>query len=370
MMSGASSIFTLVAQIQDEYGIPTYGLGLITGVYFLGSLIAQLGLSKYADRGFARVLLVVGMTSSVVSLLGFGISSSLWQFVLFRFFGGVGEGCWLPGARAVIIKGRIEESGKLLGNLTAAQLGGITLGPLFGVLLFNAGSLRLPFLVGGFACLAIIPFLLRIRLPKIEFNRQTDKVGSILVLLRRRSSLLALLFSIAVFLPVGIYDALWARFLEDIGASTFFVGVSFLLYGLPFVIFTTYGGALADRFGAVRLSLITIFLEVPIVALYGHMERPGILVVLSVIEGVVAAAAFPACQSAMARACKSYEQALGQGLAGGASFAIGGIMAVVAAPLYGSIGPEWTFGIAALVVFGIWVYALSLSLIYPETEAA
>ena len=52
-----------------------------------------------------------------------------------------------------------------------------------------------------------------------------------------------------VYLTIGVFDTLWARFLSDLGASTGFVAVSLLLFGLPMVVATPMGGRLADRRG-------------------------------------------------------------------------------------------------------------------------
>src|SRR5680860_47494 len=60
---GYGAIFALLAELQDRYDLPTYGLGLIAGTAFLAGLGAQLGLARYADRGHTRMLLRSGSAS-------------------------------------------------------------------------------------------------------------------------------------------------------------------------------------------------------------------------------------------------------------------------------------------------------------------
>src|SRR6476620_7498769 len=69
--AGNGVVFPLLADLQDEHGLPTYGLGIISGVSFLASLVGMLVLSGQADRGRAKLLMVGGLGLSVVSMVLF-----------------------------------------------------------------------------------------------------------------------------------------------------------------------------------------------------------------------------------------------------------------------------------------------------------
>ncbi len=62
---GYGAIFGLLADLQDHYGFADYGLGLIAAIAFPAALIGQLGLSRFADRGFTRALLWAGFGHGV-----------------------------------------------------------------------------------------------------------------------------------------------------------------------------------------------------------------------------------------------------------------------------------------------------------------
>ena len=49
-MAGVSAVFTLLAELEERYGLSTSGLGLIAGSAFLAALVAQLWLARFADR--------------------------------------------------------------------------------------------------------------------------------------------------------------------------------------------------------------------------------------------------------------------------------------------------------------------------------
>ena len=49
-MAGVSSVFALLAEIHNTYDIAERNLGWIAGAAFVGALVTQLSLSRYADR--------------------------------------------------------------------------------------------------------------------------------------------------------------------------------------------------------------------------------------------------------------------------------------------------------------------------------
>ena len=100
---GYGAIFALLAELQDAYHLPTYGLGLIAGSSFLAGLGAQVGLARYADRGHTRLLLRLGLAIAAVGMLWFGLASHLWEFVGARVLLGVGSGMFVPAARRVVV---------------------------------------------------------------------------------------------------------------------------------------------------------------------------------------------------------------------------------------------------------------------------
>src|SRR5690606_8091350 len=107
---------------------------------------------------------------------------------------------------------------------------------------------------------------------------------SSLRLLRIRGVLVAVLLELAVFLPVGIYDSLWARYLQDRGATTLFVGIGLSLYGIPYVLWAPEGGRLADRIGPVRSATIGMIVVIPATALYGLLALPVAITALALVE--------------------------------------------------------------------------------------
>jgi len=348
LTASTSVIFPLLAQLQEAHDLPTWSLGVISAAAFLASLVAQLALAPLADRGHVRLLLLGGLALAVVSGVLFAASSTLLLFVLARLLAGTALGAFIPAARALASTLVPEAAGRNLGRLAAAELGGFVLGPVAGSLLYELTGLRWPFLI--FAGLAGFGLLLlsRRQLPTVPAGGAASAFS--LSLLRNPGVVVAALLALAIFLPVGIYDSLWARYMEDRGAGPVFVGVTLAMYGVPFVLLASTGGRLADRFGPVRSAFACLLVIAPLTYLYGSLESVVFIMVISLVEATAQAVAVPASQAAMAKATPDGNIAAGQGLAGALQQLGAGLMALAAAPVYGASGPDVVFGGAALLI--------------------
>ena len=230
------------------------------------------------------------------------------------------------------------------------------MGPLVGTALASAFSLDAPFVVLGLLNLVLAGVLAFWPLPEVEPSpgRQSALTAS-LRLLKVPSAAGTALLSLALFLPVGIYDSLWARYLSDRGASTLFIGVTLSLYSLPIVLVAPFGGRLADRTGPVRAATIAMCLIVPVTVLYGSLPWPVAIAAFAILESFPQAVASPAVQTAMLRTGGEGDVAAGQGLINSLNM-LGGTLVGLLAPLgYAALGPSVLFalaGAAMAAVFG------------------
>ncbi len=350
---GVGLIFPLLAEFQDTYGFSTAGLGLISAATFIAALGSGLFLAGLADRGHARLLMVAGLVGTAVSLVWFSFGTELWQFVAARAGQGLAAGVYVPAARKVVTAGDPLSAGRRLGWLTSAELAGFMLGPVVGAALSGV-NLQLPFEVVGAASLALAVVLGFGRLPELPTAANRRSPFESFRLLRRRRVAGAALLSLALFLPVGVYDAMWSRYLTDRGASTFLIGLGLTLYAVPVIVFAPVGGRLADRYGAVRVATIALCAIVPLTVGYGLLTVPLLITALAVVEGVPQAMANPAVQSAMLDACEPDEAASGQGLAYAVN-QVGAGGAALSAPLvYAATSAEVLFIGVGLLMAGVF----------------
>lgn len=359
LVSSGSLVFTLLAELQERAGFSAWGLGAIAFAYFASSLFAQVGLARFADRGHARTLLVVGAVLAIVALVWFAMAESLTSLILARILGGLGGGCWEPAAKAVVLAGRSEDSGRRLGIMTAAMTGGIVFGPVVGALVFEVtNSLVIPFLL--FAVVLVPVLAISALVPIGEDEAETageTTTARPAQLLRRRSVQRAVVIAIALLMPVGAYEVIWARLLTDLGASTGFIGLSVAVYGLPFLLVAPLGGWLGDRLGVERVSGIGAIVVSAVILVMGVPQNLTVLLCIGVAEAIVNAIAIPNAYASMAKACRSDEQATGQGLIGGVGLASAGLLTLLAGGLYEIGGQMLVFSVTAALVLGFALLA-------------
>ena len=349
-----SIIFAALGDLQDKYGFADLGLGLIAGIGFLFGLITQVFVAPLADSHKPKNLMVLGLAFAAVGSLVFAFGDSLWQFIIGRALVGVSFGCTQPAARAIAANLDKSLAAERLGKRSGVETAGIVGGPFIGGIMLDPLGLRWTFLVFAIVGSVASLTLSAKHLPTLPSNSESRRLS--LVLLRHPGVRTVALTTMSLFLPIGVYDALWDRYLTDRGASNFVVGLSFLLYGIPFIILARAGGRLADKWGPLRVALYAIFLLAPIVTGYGLAATPLAIILVSILEGIIQAATVPAMQASMSQVAPEGRAAAAQGLSG-ASNLIGASMTAFFSPwVYGAHGPVWAFG-------GVAAAMLTLSLI-------
>ena len=356
-------VFSLLGRLQDKYGFSTAGLGFLAAATFIAAPIANLGLAPLGDRGHTRALIASALVLGTAGSLWFAFATELWQFIGARIMIGFAFGLYQPASRGLILRNARavgDGAGVELARLSGVDTAGFTIGPAIGAVLVKFLGLRAPFLFVAIA-LPIAGIRLLTRLPSALPNEELPTQRLALDLLRDAKVRVAVLLAIGNFLPVGVYDSLWARFLEDRGASTLFVGFSLSFYGIPYVLAATPGGRFVDRVGPLRAIKVAMIGVLPLVVLYGIMRNPWLIAFLALLEASFGAIAQPAAQAAMAAACPRDRLSAGQGLASAAASLTAAATALVAAPTYARIGPTGVFAGAAVGIAIVMFSALGLA---------
>ena len=349
LLGSVAVVFPLLPDLQEAHGFTTGELGAISAMAFGAGLIAQLGLARFVDRGHARNMLVAAALVCAAGLFWFAMAETLWQFMGARFLEGLGYALFGPAARAVVAADDPDRVGANLGTLSAGELAGVVVGPLLGSVLAGWLDLDAPFWILGVVSLLLAAALWRVDTSRLEEERalRPARVATVRSVIAKAPVRRAALLQLALYLPVGTYDVLWARYLTDLGATHLFVGLSFTIYGVPYVAVALFGTRLIDRLGAVRSAWWSLLGLLPVVVGYGMIGRPGPLVTLSVPEAFANAVGAPAAQAAMAESCEPHELGTGQGIGGAMGIGAAGLAAVTMAPVYEHWGAFAAFAITA-----------------------
>ncbi len=352
---GYGAIFALLADLQDKYDLPTWSLGLIAGTSFLAALVAQVGLARYADRGYTVLLLRVGLGVAALGMLWFGIATQLWGFVGARLLLGLGSGMFIPAARRVVVSRAGPNSGEALGRMASVEVGGFVLGPLFAAVLAQWLGLHVPFIVMAAALACTSPAVARIKEPPEHDEQPRDALR---VLIRIRGVRSGLALALALFLSIGVFETIWAVYLSDLGASTDVIAVTLAVFALPLVALSPFGGRLADRRGPTRTGVVALMCTVPIIAMYGVVGSVAAAAGLALFHCVCDSVTTPSGQAAVARSSPPSLVAAGQGLYGAAGTAAAAVAAFGAAPLYDASPDGLWFvtaaGVGFLTVLAWW----------------
>lgn len=351
-------VFALLADLQDEIGLSTRSLGAITAVYFVATVAAQLLLARFADEGHERLMMLVALVVTVMALLGMAWAGSFWGLFAFRALSGAATGTLLPAVRRLVAVADPDRVGENLGLITAAELMGFTVSPVAAGWMADNVGLRAPFYaLAAITALAAVIFAALIR----RTPARNAPAGARLPVLPRdllslRGVQVALLFGVAVFIPVGFYDALWSRYLQDRGATSTFVGASLAMYGLPYALLASTGGKLADRHGPLRVLTLGLTVVIPMTVGYGLAPRPGIILAVALVEAAGGALVGPALGALMVRAVPETRVAQAMGLLGALPSIVAAITGAVAAPTYARFGAITTLASAGVLmtVFGVW----------------
>jgi MFS family permease len=387
MSSGAMVIFPLLPTLQAQLGISTADIGFMAAAGFAASLAAELIVAPYADRGRARSMGVVGVLLMAAALAGSALATETWHLVAGRALGGFGFGVFMAAASALLVRADPARAGESLGRLGAAELAGVSLGPLAsGLAIAFAAPDAILAWSGAVVLLGVIPVALAFReratatataramasaTPGAMALKTADAAAAGATgvdaaaasvgptarpprvsfdLLRSPMVVGVLLLYGAVMVPTGAYDAIWPRFMADIGASEWLTALSYTLFAVPYALVAGWAGRLADRMGGVSAFVRGAVVLVPIVALYGVIGDPWIATGVGFVESSGQALAFIGAAAAMAQAVPAARAGASQGLMRAFGLLTAAIAAALSGVAYETGGPLALFGGTAIAV--------------------
>lgn len=358
VIAGGSSLpFGVMEDLRKEFELTRTSLGLVASAAFIGALVSQMLLARFADRGFARRLVIAGAVADVLGLIGFSITSTTTGFVISRFICGLAAGALLPAVRSIVVRADPNRAATRLGELAGFEVAGFVFAPVIGAAFAGSFGVAAPFLGFAAGLAVLVPFLLATDVPEVERadSASFDSV-SVRDLLTNKHVVLVVLTSIALFLPVGIYDGLWTSYMKDIGGTRTELLVSLIVFGLPLTALSWFGGRIVQRRGAwpvLRFTVWGVFLST---ASYGVLRSPTLIILVGGLESFLQAATGPALQAAMVDAAPPENLAQVQGLALAGTQVAAAAVALVGAPVYDRYGPGPAFIGAAVLMTSLWIY--------------
>jgi MFS family permease len=360
MSSGYGVMFTVLDDYRDQYGIQAQWLGMIVGVGFLSSFVAQIFLAPVADRGHARRLVLLGLALNVVGLLAMAVGTSLTPLLAGRFVSGIGIGMAFPAIRRIVINADPDNLGTNVGLLLSADVAGFAAGPALSALMVPSLGIPAPFLT--IAALAVLTAPIVLRVSIVEADPATVPTSRFAFdLLRSRPMIAALMMGSALFLMIGTFDALWAIVLDDLRAGELISNAGITIFALPLIFLGAYGGRLAQRVGPFRLGPLGLLLGALFMFLYGQMPTGVAMLCVGVVHAVCDGLTVSSTGVAVAVGAPAARQAGAQGILGAAETLTGGVTAVLAGVLYSWGGRTLAYSTCTvlMVLLAIGAYAVA-----------
>ena len=394
VMLGFGAMIPVLPLFVTEQGIDVATLGLIVSGWAIGRLISEPFFGWWADSHSRKPQMVLALAivgiSSVLMLL---FTSALMLFLL-RFGAGIASGMFGPAARGSLVDATARGTrGQAFGYFAAFQMGGFVLGPAvgaFGSAVF--GGYAFPFLtlgVLGFAS-ALLLWRFQPAHPHVADVTHRQSSGEMalartgihptaalephavpdddghppaqapLSALLNRVLISAVILGFGAQLTFGIIDVVWSLYLIDLGASIEWVGITFMLIGLPSIFLAPIVGRYVDRLGPMPFvisgSLVMIGAGMLWSAAWEPIMPSLVIPLQAAFSGALATALF-----AMVAAGSPHGRAsLAQGIYG----SVGTMAVIVSSVLAGALWemgrpyPFWfyTVGVALSFVLGMLVY--------------
>jgi MFS family permease len=335
--SGYGVMFTVLDEFRDQYGISEGALGLVVAMGFLSSFVAQVTLAPLADRGHARLMIILGMVFNVAGLLGMAYGTTVFVLLAARFVMGTGVGLAYPAARRIVILADPDNLGRNLGRMLAADVTGFAIGPAISAVLVGPFGIAAPFLLIAALTVAIYPLIARMHVAETDVDAEIPPRFAF-DLLRIRPYLAALSMGAAVFMMIGSFDALWALVLDDLHASDLIANLGITLFAVPMVLFASIGGRWAQSVGPFRLGTFGLLVGSAAMFAYGHAPSGGIMLAISLVHATNDGFTVSSCGVAVGLVVQGERQASAQGLLGGVETLTAGIAATAIGQIYQHFG--------------------------------
>ena len=315
MLIGVGAIVPIRTIYARDHGSSMAEIGFMASAFLLGQFIMQLPGGWASDKFGRRPILVSGIGISGLILFLFLLNDNPWYFIGLRFAEGISSGVIGPAANAYVIDSvPAKDRGVAFGWLGSAFSAGFMMGPAIGGFMVDTLGYEAPFIFGGVTSILVAVFLAR----KMSGRAKPDESISPVLspeettaeqarVKRQVPSRLfipaligALAFTVAAGFGDGLFISIWTVWLDDLNASTSFIGFTFITFSLPLMLLMPTTGKLADRYS------LTPLIVAPAVAIsftyltYGFVSNLWFIALWGLLEGSLVAVMVPAVSAYVA----------------------------------------------------------------------
>jgi len=354
---GFGGLLPVLPLYFSEQGLDLATLGIVIAAWPAARLVSEPVFGWLADRTARVPFMVTGLLlTGLFELLPlFFIGPA--AFVLLRGAAGLAAAMYDPAARGYLTDATPpERRGEAFGLYSAAQMGGLLIGPAIGAVgagLF--GGIAFVFVFSAVASvIGAIGIAWRVKetgarthpAPShdaTEFSRDAPSVAGRAATdvdadrlpnldpdaprrLLNRGLMAALVINAGGYYAGGTYEVIWSLFLQHLGAGLDLIGLTFAMFGLPVLLLSPFAGRIVDRRGSYRFIVIGCTVPALTGICYTLIVNPLLAVPLILLEATAFALLNPALYALVAASSPAGRSSTAQGLFGAAG-TVGFIMA-------------------------------------------
>ncbi len=294
--------------LEHRGGVPTI-IGFIMASFFVAGVVTQFFLGRLADRFGRRPVLIYSLVAYGIASTAYLLPVSAPWFALARAVQGASAGAIeVASMSAVAALFSESERGRAVSRIIAAQLLGLALGPIAGVVV-SVKSLGWAFFAAGMISFiaAIVAYRTNLGdraydptpLPRLQWSPQLTG---------------ALVAASAGGLVIGVYEACWSLLMHAHHASTLQIRLSWTIFCLPFVALSGIGGWLADHANRRYVALVGLLNGALFLSIYPHIHNNDLILFMGSLESIGAAMSAPSISSLMSQGAVHRELSRRQGL--------------------------------------------------------
>ncbi len=338
--------------LEHRDGTPAV-IGLIMAAFFAAGVVTQFAFGHLADRFGRRRVLVGSLVVYAFASMTYLLPVSAPWLALTRAVQGATAGS-IEVASLAAVAALVPEArrGRAVSRILAAQLFGIAIGPVAGVVA-TVHDLGWAFFATGLVSLGVAVVAARTDLgdrraphdeplPPLQWNPRV--VGSLVA-------------ASASGLTIGVYEACWTLLMHAHHASTLQIRLSWTFFGLPWIVLARFGGWLADHADRRFVALAGLVNGALFLALYPHIHDPDVMLGVGSLESIGAALSVPSVSSMLSQGAASRELGRRQGLYATSNTAALALAAATSGFLF-TLNEALPFSVVATLSTGLALAAL------------
>ena len=271
----------VLPDLSARLGASPTVIGLLFGSFGLTLLTVSIPMGAMSDRIGRKTPMVIGLLALVGASVMFAWSNRLvWLFAARMVQGAADAITWVVGLALVADLYGPQERGKVTGFVMAGTGVAFMVGPTLGGWLYEAGGIRLPFLLVALVASLVLAGFLWLRIPPATAHGQPLSLGAAL---RLPTVVLCLVAVVTAAGTIAMLEPVVVLQLEESGVNPGRVGTLFGIAAVVTAILNPIYGRLGDRVGAWPLMLAGLSLAsigLPLLGSTVSFERAAIFYAL------------------------------------------------------------------------------------------